>query len=66
MGITKLSACLPTYNGELFVAEAIRSILRQTFEDVELIVVDDCSDDNGGRPGPWPKATPISKVSAHG
>lgn len=45
MGITKLSVCLPTCNGDRFVAEAIGSVLSQTFDDFELIVVDDCSDD---------------------
>lgn len=25
MGITKLTVCLPTYNGELFIAESVRA-----------------------------------------
>ena len=45
MKVRKLSVCLPTCNGERFVAEAIRSILCQTFDEFELIVVDDCSED---------------------
>ena len=43
--MAKQSVCLPTFNGERFVAEAIQSILAQTFEDFELVIVDDCSDD---------------------
>lgn len=45
MEATKLSVCLPTCNGERFLAETIRSILSQTFDDLEVILVDDCSTD---------------------
>ena len=36
---------MPVYNGAKFVREAIESILAQSFSDIELIVVDDCSSD---------------------
>ncbi|WP_176548197.1 glycosyltransferase [Natrinema sp. CBA1119] len=42
----KFSVILPTYNGELYVEEAIRSILKQTHSNFELIIVDDASEDN--------------------
>lgn len=42
----KVSAILPVYNGEHFIDQAIRSVLDQTFEDFELIIIDDCSTDN--------------------
>lgn len=42
----KVSIVLPTYNGEQYIAQSIDSILEQTFQDWELIVVDDCSTDN--------------------
>lgn len=46
MSSVKVSVCIPTYNGEQFVAEAIRSTLQQSFSDFELIIVDDCSSDS--------------------
>jgi GT2 family glycosyltransferase len=45
MAAVKTSVCIPTYNGELFVAAAIQSVLQQSFADFELLVVDDCSQD---------------------
>ncbi len=41
-----ISILMPTYNVELFVEEAVRSILSQTYSHFELIIVDDCSTDN--------------------
>ncbi len=40
-----VSIVIPCYNGELFVAEAIESALGQTYENKEVIVVDDGSTD---------------------
>jgi len=40
-----LSVCIPAYNGALYLAEAMKSVLDQTFSDFELIVVDDASTD---------------------
>ena len=39
---------MPVYNGEKFVAEAIESILAQTFTDYEFLIVDDGSGDRSG------------------
>jgi hypothetical protein len=41
-----VSVVLPVWNGERFLAEAIESILSQTFDSFELIVVDDGSTDS--------------------
>ncbi len=41
----RLSIGVPVYNGEDFIAEAIRSHLEQDFTDFELVVSDNCSDD---------------------
>lgn len=41
-----LSVLMPVYNVQDYVAEAIESMLNQTFSDFELIVLDDCSTDH--------------------
>ena len=42
-----VSVVMPVYNGERFLREAVESILLQTLSDLELIVVDDGSEDSG-------------------
>ena len=41
-----VSVVLPVYNGEAYVAEALRSVFAQTYGDYEVIVVDDGSTDH--------------------
>lgn len=41
----KLTVLMPVYNGSSYLREAIDSILAQTFEDFELLIVDDGSTD---------------------
>ncbi|MDC0357686.1 glycosyltransferase family 2 protein [Oligoflexia bacterium] len=43
--IPKVSVILPCYNSELFIEERVRTIFEQTFQDFELICLDDCSTD---------------------
>lgn len=40
-----ISFCLPTYNRLEWIAEAVSSVLSQTYENIELIIVDDGSTD---------------------
>ena len=42
---TKISVIMPVYNTEIFLREAIESVLAQTWPHWELIVVDDGSTD---------------------
>ena len=41
-----VSVLMPVYNGSEFIREAIDSILNQTHQNFELIIIDDCSKDN--------------------
>ena len=40
-----VSVIMPTYQGAAFVGETIESVLAQTYEPIELVVVDDASTD---------------------
>lgn len=40
-----VSICVPVYNGEAFIADALGSALEQTYEDLEVVVVDNRSTD---------------------
>lgn len=41
----KISVIMPAYNAEKYIAEAIDSILAQTYRDFEFIILNDCSKD---------------------
>ena len=42
----KVSVIIPTYNGKEHLGDAIQSVLDQTYEDFELLVVNDASPDD--------------------
>lgn len=43
--IPAVSVCIPTYNYRRYLSAALDSAVAQTFTDIEIVVVDNCSDD---------------------
>lgn len=41
-----VSICIPTYNGEKFLQEALDSVKKQTYKNIEVIISDDQSKDS--------------------
>jgi len=41
----RVSIVMPSYNQVIFIEESIRSVLLQGYPDLELLVIDACSDD---------------------
>ena len=42
----KISVLMTVYNDQEYLLESIKSILNQTYYNLELIIIDDLSDDN--------------------
>jgi glycosyltransferase involved in cell wall biosynthesis len=49
MNQLKVTILLPVYNGTKWIEKSIRSALRQSFSDFELIILNDCSTDDTER-----------------
>lgn len=43
---TKVSVCVPIYNVEKYIGRCAESLINQTFRNIEIIFVNDCSQDN--------------------
>ena len=43
----KVSIIIPVYNGSNFIKQSIKSAINQTYKNIEIIVVNDGSTDNG-------------------
>lgn len=48
MNLPKVTIMIPTYNQEEYIAEAIESALSQDYQNLEVVVTDDCSTDGTG------------------
>lgn len=46
MNCPKISVVIPNYNHAAYLPQRIDSILNQTFQDIEIIILDDCSTDH--------------------
>ena len=44
--MTKISVIIPVYNVEKYLRKCLDSIINQTFKDIEIIAINDCSTDN--------------------
>ena len=45
----KISVIVPVYNAQAYLRECVDSILSQTYQHIEVILVDDASTDDSGR-----------------
>ena len=46
MNHPKVSVIIPVYNTEKYVKESVESIMQQTLQDIEIIIINDGSTDN--------------------
>ena len=44
--MVEISVVIPTFNVEKYIEECLDSVINQTFDDIEIICIDDCSTDN--------------------
>jgi glycosyltransferase involved in cell wall biosynthesis len=46
--LPQISVVVPIFNTERFISRCLESILVQSFSDIEIVCIDDCSSDNSG------------------
>lgn len=51
--MVKISVIIPIYNVEQYLARCLDSVVNQTYKDLEIICVNDCSPDNSGKILEW-------------
>ena len=44
--MAKISVLIPSYIHSLYIEKSIKSVINQTFKDIEILIGDDCSTDN--------------------
>lgn len=42
---SRVSVCIPVYNGGAYIGEAVRSVLCQSYDNLQLVICDNCSTD---------------------
>ena len=42
----QISVIIPVYNTEKYLERCINSVVSQNFRDIEIIIINDCSEDN--------------------
>ena len=47
--MTKISVIITSFNSETFIESSVNSVLNQSYQNFELIIVDDCSKDKTQR-----------------
>ena len=44
--LMKISVIIPIFNTQKYLERCIESVIKQKFDDIEIICINDCSEDN--------------------